>query len=1085
MHGTLLKTAKWERLLLQLLGGRGWQRTWQRNTSLGSQPPHPRAVPTYGKTTTATTSCILDDLFCSYWINWSSTGNDHRFGMVGNGMIQQKVVHSRNRLTISTLPIRCFSSTTPIPQDLVDLGLDNTTTTAAVAPISWNDQVRIFLETILRKNSASSKLPDLKHDVLQSLVQLLKELLQITAFALQKIKSTGSSNTFVDDQQTHDDSFFWAYMGVERDLSCTTTAVSSTTNLVQEKKIETSLVFALLDLLVEMERSKGPAFMKHMMTEWSMLSKCLNPILHLWKDEYNNMSKRSPDFAKNSIPTPSQVLAKLDNFRQHSNLLLPDVRSYNIILDAVAITPSNNVHHRRRGLCNNGIDIAFCERVWDWMWQEANLDSLVRPDIVTLRTLFKAHVATGHKLAPERCETLMQKWLNHNSMDNDLSSANYQSYSRQQKVANAQISLIHVWATYNPCVAHSYLKRLADSFLLGTTHVPPDTITWNRVISSYAIVHSLPDKGHQVLEDFWTFYQTVHKLQSDRQDDDTLSSLPSNASKVSPPNLSSYNSVLEGYALKENAVEANKIFSRVEMASSTSPSIATYTSIIKANGRDLETVDRLAKQCMALSKEQGHNRSGGAKGDSEAETTTDLVIDHAFFHAWLKACAKARDVAAAKRVWKHLRSCQLEPLSATYLAFLDVFLSSSEPQEAIEWLLAYAKIERWTEDDIVSWTIRVLEWYQLGKRNGRNEGDVDTQVFLEVLFENGFVTTKEAVERLLSHVTTDQAMAIWGWIPGQYRQTLKFRAILMRKLALDTSKSDLVEKMFLEWTSQHLADQNLSATTIIEPTNQAIVQDMCTTVIVAWSKRVKMTKVRYWLDVIQRNPLLPPLSRIAQMNVVQAYCQRRDPVTAEAFVLEMVASYKESHVDSIPDLAMKNVVLKTWAREGNGSRAYAFLQNHIEDADTISYNTVTSAFCQQGDLDQAENLVRNFVDKFLEDPVETRRPDRGTFVILLAAWRRSLDPNAAVRAEAILGQMYELFERGILLEGPNYKSYAVVLDTWEKSPREDAGERAKALLSSSSFRNDTKLIDQVRRIQCKSRRNRTLEEQTFGSLCSR
>jgi pentatricopeptide repeat protein len=208
------------------------------------------------------------------------------------------------------------------------------------------------------------------------------------------------------------------------------------------------------------------------------------------------------------------------------------------------------------------------------------------------------------------------------------------------------------------------------------------------------------------------------------------------------------------------------------------------------------------------------------------------------------------------------------------------------------------------------------------------------------------------------------------------------------------------------------------------------------------------------------------------MNVVQAYCQIRDPVKAEEFVLEMEASYKETNVDSLPDRAMKNVVLKAWANVGNGSRAYAFLRNHIQDADTISYNTVVSAFCQQGDLDQAENMARNLVETFLNDPVEMRRPDRGTFAIILAACRRSHEPNAAIRAEKILVHMNELFKRGVLLEGPNHKSYAVVLDTWEKSRREDAGERANALLSSSEFRNDTKLINQVRRVQAKTRKTR-------------
>lgn len=937
---------------------------------------------------------------------------------------------------------------------------------------AWNAKARDFLES---QNDDD--------DDAQSMGELLSELLQITSFMFQKSKTVA---TTVNEAYDDDNGYDWSFLGIPGSSSAAaeaSTSISSPPSVIlndNDPPIDLDSVFALLDLLVELEQSHDLEAVTEI-TEWPGLSTCLNPILQLWKHQYTDRRLQHKKSRSSTIPRPSMVLEKLDNFRQNSTILLPDVRSYNILLDAVATAPNrsrktnkrraNHRHHQ-----NNSVDVAFCESLWKWMWKESQHDALIRPDAVTIRTLFKAHVATGHQRAPQRCEALMEEWLRYNNADqsvnnnnnNDITSSDH--FKEEQQTSTMLQSLIHVWATFDPKLAESYLKELVEGVLAGKAYEPPTTIDWNRVISAYSIAHGLPAEGHRVLEDFWNFHDQVNNHLGTKTGassgalEDSSASHFVNAWKVRAPNLRSYNSVLEGYALQQNAVEANKIFSRLQMVASTSPSIATYTSVIKANTKDLKMVDTLAKQCIGEWKQQEQSTSlENSEVSSQDAEQNLLIIDHGIFHVWLNACAIAKDLSTAKTVLKELRSCGILPSVATYLAFLDVFLARNDPQGAIEWLLAYSKLERMNEDEIVAWTTNLLQWYQQENISG-----VDAMVLLQILCENGFVTSNESIEKLLSHASAEQAVAILGWLPGESHPTLKMRAITMRTLSQDSSKIDVIEKMFREWCSDELRSADRT------DHDKDLVADMCASLIVAFSARANMNKMRHWLNIIDSIPSLPPLNLAAQMAVVQAYCQIRDPDMAEKFVVDMESLHKRDASASPPDTAMKNVVLKAWTKEGNGERAASFYKNHIEEPDTVSWNTVINAFCHEGNLDEAESWARSFVDSFQKDQLRTPRPDTATFSMILAAWRRSFDDEAAPRAEKILMWMNGLYERGVILYRPNAKSYNVVLDTWEKSPLPEAAARAQKLLSSSIFRNDKKLVDKVRRIQAKARRRKSI-----------
>lgn len=127
---------------------------------------------------------------------------------------------------------------------------------------------------------------------------------------------------------------------------------------------------------------------------------------------------------------------------------------------------------------------------------------------------------------------------------------------------------------------------------------------------------------------------------------------------------------------------------------------------------------------------------------------------------------------------------------------------------------------------------------------------------------------------------------------------------------------------------------------------------------------------------------------------------------------------------------------------------------------------------------KAEQWAYELVASFCENSLESRRPQQATFTVILAAWRRSKDRNAAERATKVLMQMHQLYDNSILLHKPDFKSYQTVLDTWEKSSSRDAAQKAEEFLSSSSdFRDNKRLRSKVRNMRSQERkRNRTVNE---------
>ena len=1032
--------------------------------------------------------------------------------------------------------------------------LRSSSTVSGDQPQSWNERVKEFLARSLAfcKTADSQSATEVHPtqylsrklsptEMAETIEALLHDLLEITAkaHAIQKEEFPKNVSHNRTKQTNNIEHLNWISLSSHSSPNQDNTESSQFHTIVAKTKgedVEVDLAFALIDRLVILEQDDESALMHHTLN-WTAHTKCLNPILQLWKQCYSPSSKAGSELQMMpfSALTPSEVLAKLDIYRQNSSLLLPDVQSYNLILDAVATHNNSTSFNQKKGIPLKGenvVDIDFCQSLWEWMWKESNHDSLIRPDEITLRIMFKANIFTGHALAAQRCEALMDEWVEYHS-DQLNGSDKSKEYGIDKKVVNDPRggilqSLIHVWALHDPQTAESYLKELARRYLSGESYNPPDTIAWNRVISAYAISYHQPEKAHELLEDFWNFYRHAHGLDdtsSSRMatlinngntvDSDSISTksnslklsnliaishteegpgMTENSSsaidsaiwKVHQPNLYTYNILLEGYVRQNNVRMANRIFEIVQNAASIAPDIATYTSAIKANERDLKKVSNIVLQCLEAHKTLRREQKRLDAEDSDDLIPKPIILDRPFFHAWLNACSNAQNVKEAKRVIKQMKTSKITPNTTTYRILMKVFLSRNDSQGAIEWLLAYAKLEGMSENAIVSCTTDLLDWYR-SHDHSLSSGNVDTMVLLQILCENGFLTQEESLQQLLLGISPNQGRAVLGWLRRKKVDSLKMWAIVLRAVAQEGTDPNDVEDLFRQLHDDPSLAEKLDhnhATSAFDEEGEKLIIEMYSSLVVAWCKQNKINRrvkrrLQYWRNELSKygNGELS-LNIAAQVALVTLYCEAGDPLSCEEYVSDLYRSFEEGKIDSPPDTIMCNMVLNAWAKKGNGFRAAAFFEDRITEPDTVSYNTVINAFAREGKLEEAEQWAYKLIDSYIESPVESRRPHQATFTVILAAWRRSKDPKAAERAERILKYMHQLYDNSVLLSKPNLKSYQTVLDAWEKSSRIDAAQKAEDLLfSSSDFNTNTRLLEKVRYIKSvHGKRNRRIRE---------
>jgi len=815
---------------------------------------------------------------------------------------------------------------------------------------SWNESVQDFLTHTLASSDQTTLTPKQRQNIIEKGNEILRRLMHI-------------QNQNVTVPNYEEEKVISERGGVQGEYA---------------SDIDPIMAWDLLDRLVALEgrgKGEGGKALVDLRSRHLWTSNCLNVVLLLWRNKYRDAVGNADHISASELPTPSQIIERMNQYRTCSSCFISDVQSFNIILDCAAIVGELHV----------------AQQLYQWMWKESERDPLLKPNLVSIRTLFKALIC--HSDGPDQCEQLVDEWI--------------QKYKMSPQ--GLESALIHVWALEDPNQAKVYLKGMTATSISDPTAECPDTVTWNRVMSAYAAHYEQPDVAAELLEDFWVW--------SDRLKGQKMESLTTRA--IPEPDLFSYNIILDGWARIGNATKAEELLRAMQVSSATRPNVMSYTSVLQAYGSNVGEVERIANDCLeAYLKQEQSDADHGSR---------PLKLDQGLFHTWLRACISDNgNVPKAMEVLEQMKRVSLQPDRLCYYLLLECFLQRDDVQGATKFLLDYGKTDVQDERVLVHWTRKLYEI-----------GDISISTFfqkllsskstslLQILIEKRYISNPESLERLVSQLPLEQGRQILQWMDHPTRQVY---TILCKSFA-QRGMAETVEEIVQGWLDQD-DDNDISS-------------DMYTSLVVAFSERGDLSRTMHWYALLRKEQGVS--SPIAPTAVLSCCSKATQPRRAEEFLKEFSADFHLGRTSIAPDVVMHNIILNTWSRVGNGKRAQEYLESHAMDEirDIVSFNTVVQAYVKEHRVDLAEAFVQSMIR---EGPV---MPDVSTFRTLLSGCVKSKgkkDYVFADQANRFLNWMNRLYEDGTLADPPDSHCYELVLEAWSDSGHPKSGKHAESII---------------------------------------
>jgi pentatricopeptide repeat protein len=166
-------------------------------------------------------------------------------------------------------------------------------------------------------------------------------------------------------------------------------------------------------------------------------------------------------------------------------------------------------------------------------------------------------------------------------------------------------------------------------------------------------------------------------------------------------------------------------------------------------------------------------------------------------------------------------------------------------------------------------------------------------------------------------------------------------------------------------------------------------------------------------------------SSVAKMNLPKFNVIERGTSTETSIRGHTFRSEVKSHASSgltLEDYGRTLHRMGDSSTEGTAERAESVLRDILEkysngtheiQPDGACYNSVIHSYADVGKAEKAESVLR-LMFKDYQDGNEKAEPNVRVYTNVLHAWRKAKAPNAPERCEAILKEMYELSDKGIL-----------------------------------------------------------------------
>jgi len=176
--------------------------------------------------------------------------------------------------------------------------------------------------------------------------------------------------------------------------------------------------------------------------------------------------------------------------------------------------------------------------------------------------------------------------------------------------------------------------------------------------------------------------------------------------------------------------------------------------------------------------------------------------------------------------------------------------------------------------------------------------------------------------------------------------------------------------------------------------------------------------------------------------------------------MEKMVKSGEMDASEGPTVIHYNAVLDAWANsvlDNHAKRAEVLLNKMIVEKkvqpNTISFNACIDAYAKNGDGDKAEELLNMMDELYQNEGIQEYKPDTRSYNSVMNAFSKSLEKNAAAKAETILRKMTSIYEQEShgedlkvnLKVKPDFFSFAIVINAWARSLEYGKAKKAQQL----------------------------------------
>jgi len=503
--------------------------------------------------------------------------------------------------------------------------------------------------------------------------------------------------------------------------------------------------------------------------------------------------------------------------------------------------------------------------------------------------------------------------------------------------------------------------------------------------------------------------------------------------------------------LHRNIERVQEILDKMEADPSLSPDIVTYNSILHAYSQRAESDSTCLHRASQLFRRMKE------KGKVDVVSYSTLILAHS------KAGLNLKSEEILDQMELSAKETGIYPNDICYNTLLDAYSREGTVEAAQR---AEALVERMTQmsesgknkhasPDRVSYTSVIKAWRNSESRNAAERAEAILFRCQELAHDNSVLKPDAVMFNTVLSVWAKFSEINRGSEIGAQRAD---RLLSQMKLDFQTKPDTISYNSVMQAWSK--SDSPNAATRVLELLEEMKSSDhrkckpdhrTCNTILMTLSKSREGDSVKLVEDFLveMKKDGIPPT--VFQYNVLMSTIVAADVDNAstrvEGILQMMEEAFQKGNSDMGPNMHSYNIAMNAYSKseDPDASKKIDAILRRMPGfngiSTTMGLNTLIDAHARAGRADAAESVLRDMLK------IPELRVENVSFNTVINAYAKSNDPDAPLRAEALLGEMYDAFEAGNLAVKPDAVTFSSVINCWARSKRIGAAERAESILN--------------------------------------